>query len=133
MDHYVTIEVQQPDKLLVRKFLGFRYGVKKVPQPPRVQGILFDLYAWFLLWEHFGWDFDLLGKRTVDELASGMLYTGSISWCKFHGLPINFTKDDVGRWMDDLSNKKMKEIGKVLTESMKVLEPLKAAGESKKK
>ena len=118
MDNFVEINVRY-------KRLGFTRT--------RTQGILFDLYAWFLLWQHFGWDFDILSKKSPDELATGMLYTGAVSYNRFKGIRVAFIKQDVDKWVDEIPTGKMKEIGKVLMDSMKVLEPIRAADESKKK
>lgn len=118
MDYIVEIEV---------KYKRFGFTRK------RKQGLKFDMYAWFLLWEHYGWSFDTLGQKPLDELQGGMLYTGALSYDRFMGIRREYTIEDVERWINELPVSKMKEISKVLTESTKILEPLKAAGESKKK
>lgn len=111
MEHYCEIEIK-----------------RHWPLKPRRQGLLFDLYAWFLLWQVYEWDFEALGRKTADELSAGMLYTGALSWCKDNGIKVDFTKEQVAGWIDDIPTGKMKEIGKVLMESMKVLDPIRAAG-----
>ena len=94
----------------------------------RTQGLLFDMYAWFLLWQVYNWDFEALGKKTPDELSAGMLYTGALSYNKDKGIKVDFTREDVVKWIDDIPTGKMKEIGRVLMESMKVLDPIRQAG-----
>ena len=118
MDNFVEIEIKQKKR--------FRTVLIK-------QGLMFDLYAWFLLWQHFGWNFDTIGTKAVDELQSGMVYTGALSYNRYKGIRKEFTIEDCEKWIDELPVRKMKEISKVLMESTKILEPLKAAGESKKK
>jgi hypothetical protein len=113
MEHYCEIEIKTKKRFFTKI---------------RTQGLLFDMYAWFLLWQVYEWDFEALGKKSPDELSAGMLYTGALSWCKDQGIKVDFTKEDVSKWIDDIPNGKMKEIGRVLTESMKVLEPIQAAG-----
>jgi hypothetical protein len=130
MDNFCEIEIRQPDKKVKSLF-----RTKLIKQPPKVQGLLFDLYAWFLLWQVYAWDFEALSKKTTDELSSGMLYTGALSWNRFHGVPVDYTKADVEAWIDDIPTGKMKEIGRVLMASMKVMEEIKAGagvGEKKK-
>jgi len=118
MDNFCEIEIK-------KKWL-FTYTKK--------QGLLFDLYAWFLLWQSYGWDFNALSHKNVDELSSAMLYTGALSWNRFNGIRVDFTKEEVQKWADNLSVGKMKELGRVLLESMKVMEEIKAgAGVEKKK
>lgn len=113
MDNFVEIDV---------KYKRFGFTRK------RRQGMLFDLYAWFLLWQHFGWDFSMIGKKPMDELQSGMLYTGALSYDRFKGEKHEFTVEDMERWMNDLPVSKMKEISRALMESTKILEPLAKAG-----
>jgi hypothetical protein len=62
-----------------------------------------------------------------------MLYTGALSWCKNEGMKVDFTKEEVSGWIDDIPTGKMKEIGRVLMDSMKVLEPIRAAGAKSEK
>jgi len=113
MENFVEIQVKYK-----------RFGFTRT----RKQGLLFDLYAWFLLWQHFGWDFDTIGGKGIDELQSGMLYTGALSYNRLKGERHEFTVADVERWLDDIPVSKMKEISRVLLESTKILEPLKQAG-----
>jgi len=98
----------------------------------RKQGLLFDLYAWHLLWQHFAWDFEEIGKKSIDELHTGMLFTGAVSYNRYKGINRRLTPKDAKRWIDDLSVGKMREISKVLMDSMKFIEPMKAAGVKKK-
>ena len=98
----------------------------------RKQGLLFDLYAWHLLWQHFGWDFDEIGKKSIDELHNGMLFTGAVSYNRYQGIKRKLTPKDVEKWVGDLSVGKMREISKALMDSTKVIEPMKAAGVKKK-
>jgi hypothetical protein len=113
MDHYCEIEVKTKGRFFTKI---------------RRQGLLFDLYAWFLLWQVYEWDFETLGRKTPDELSAGMLYTGALSWCKNEGIKVDFTKEDVEGWIDNIPTGKMKEIGRVLINSMQVLDKIRAAG-----
>ena len=120
MDYYCEIEVKTKGRFFTKI---------------KTQGLLFDLYAWFLLWQVYEWDFEVLGKKNTDELSSGMLYTGALSYNRFKGIPVDFTQDDVEKWLYDIPTGKMKEIGKTLMLSMQVLEKIKTvgpAGEKKK-
>jgi hypothetical protein len=118
MDHYCEIYVKQ--KRLFRTVT-------------RKQGLLFDLYAWFLLWQVYEWDFEVSGKKTPDELSTGMLYTGALSWNRLNGIKVGYTQEDVNKWIDEIPTGKMKEIGKTLMLSMQVLEKIKTAGKTVEK
>jgi hypothetical protein len=113
MEHYCEIEIKQKGRFFTK--------ITK-------RGLLFDMYAWFLLWQVYEWDFEALGKKTPDELSAGMLYTGALSYCKENGIKVDFTKEDVDGWIDQIPTGKMKEIGKTLLRSMQVLENINTAG-----
>jgi hypothetical protein len=122
MEHYCEIEIKTKGRFFTKV---------------KTQGLLFDMYAWFLLWQVYEWDFEAIGKKSIDELSAAMLYTGALSYNKDRGIKVDFTREQVQAWIDDIPTGKMKEIGRVLLESMKVLEPIQAAGrkveEQKKK
>ena len=135
MEHYVEIEIGQPDLYVVKKFLGIRYGVKKIPQPPKKLGLYFDLYAWYLLYKKYNWNFEALQSKSTEELSNAMLFTGAISWLK-EQVKVDFSEGDIAAWANEVPAKKMREIGNVLLDSMSVFKDMKekmAAGESKKK
>lgn len=111
-DHYIEIKVKR------------RIGYRR-------QGILFDLYAWFLLWQTYGWDFEAISKMN-SELDAVMIYTGAVSWNKYIGKRVNFDDKDAKRWAEELTVKEMKQIGKVLMDSMKVMERMQAGAVKKK-
>jgi hypothetical protein len=118
LPHYVEIETKCK-----------RFGILPCK---RTRGFLFDMYAWYLLWQSHGWDFEAIRKTSMDDLSVEMLYFGAVAHCKEIGKRIDFTRDDVMEWEDKLTKSKRKELAEVLQNSIPNFEK-DGGGDSKKK
>ena len=103
LEHCIELKVHN-------RFIGYR----------RV-GFLFDMYAWFLLFREFNINIGNIQKEGADALMQKMLYTSALSYCKEKGMKARFTQKDVEGWIDGITNRDAKELGRVFADSMKVI------------
>ena len=103
LEHCIELKVHN-------RFIGYR----------RI-GFLFDMYAWFLLFREFNINIGNIQKEGADALMQKMLYTSALSYCKEKGMKARFTQKDVEGWIDGITNRDAKELGRVFADSMKVI------------
>lgn len=93
----------------------------KVPGRLRKVGFLFDMYAWFLLYQEMGTDLNDISGNDPEKLMGDMIYTSAVSACKEKGRRVRFNRDKVMGWLDKMTNRDVKELGKVFNESITLL------------
>ena len=100
----------------------------------RRQGFLFDMYAWFLLYQELGVGISEIGERNPEELLTDMVYLAGVSYNRSVGKKVRFTKSDVMVWLDRMPNRDVKALGKAFQESITVVsEVVETSQEAEKK
>mgnify|MGYP001822074461 CR=1 FL=1 len=98
---------------------------------PKVQlGFLFDMYAWFLIWDEFG-----IGLSELkDDAANKILYCAAVSAARAEGRKVWFTEKDVRRFIEQSTTKESNQLTQTLIKSQKVVTEFaeKAKGSKKK-
>lgn len=114
--HYIEIKVRRW-KLLPKVRLGF----------------LFDMYAWFMLFDEFGVDIEQLKGSG----AKNILYAAAVSAAKEKGRNVWFTTEDIERFIENATTKESNQVIKTLRDSQTVVqefsEKMKTGTEPKKK
>lgn len=87
----------------------------------RSQGFSFDMLAWYLLYDEFGWDFDKIAATDRVEVMSKMVYCAAKSANYSKGKSARFTIKDVGKWMENTRTKESDRMRAVFERSMRVL------------
>jgi hypothetical protein len=94
-----------------------RFGITRTRQ----QGFLFSNLCWYLIYDEYGWDFDLIPQVKPEELMSKMVYQAArvANWDK--GLPAKFTIKEMAEWLDKCETVHTKRLQVVYQNAMMVL------------
>ena len=78
---------------------------------PKVRiGFLFDMYAWFLMYDTDKIDLADTGKMKPGDLIAAMIYAGAVSWSKDLGRRQWFTRTDIDRFIENVSKREFETI-----------------------
>jgi hypothetical protein len=85
---------------------------------PKVRlGFLFDMYAWFLLFEEFGFDLSDIKQEAMRRI----LYTAAVSAARDQGKRVWFTADDIDRFIETVPTKESNAVITTLKNSQDVI------------
>ena len=94
-----------------------RFGIKRTRQ----QGFLFSNLCWYLLYDEYNFDFEVIPKVNTTELMSKMIYQAArvANWDK--GLNADFTLQDVAGWLDNCPTMYTKKVEECYSKAMTVI------------
>jgi len=81
-------------------------------------GFLFDMYAWFLLFDEFGFDLSEL----KDEASKHIIYCAAVSSCRSKGRKIWFDSKDVNQFLQNTPTKDSTKVKETFKKSQSVIE-----------
>lgn len=87
----------------------------------RTQGFAFDMLAWYLLYDDFGWDFEAIGKADRNELLAKMVYSAAKSANIHDGKAFRYTIQEVAGWIADTRTSEFERLRSVFEASMKMI------------
>lgn len=85
---------------------------------PKVRiGFLFDMYAWFLLFDEFGIELDNL----KDQASKQIMFAAALSSARNTGKKEWFNADDIVKFLEDIPARESNKVLKTFRESQTVI------------
>jgi hypothetical protein len=81
----------------------------------------FDMLAWFLLYQDFGWEFDDIGKKPPEELMAHLLVSAAKSHAVKLGKPIKIDIKKIGKILENSKTSESEKLKAVFAQSSRAI------------
>lgn len=81
----------------------------------------FDMMAWFILYQDFGWDFEEIGRQPSEKLMTFLLLSASKSYCIKSGKKFNLTLEKLVKILENSKTAESERLKIVFAQSSRAI------------